>query len=147
MNKSRHAEEYYGSLPEKASLAMAYVPMQRSAAMMYDANKALSRGTLFPELDLPFLGMVNECLEQSPRTELMTIDFVLDELSLYLDTHADDMEAFMIYQSFLSLAKEAKARYVALFGPVQKCDISAMNSYEWLNAPWPWDYMSKKEDR
>ena len=42
-----------GSLP----LAMAYVPMQQWKTT-YSAAEALRRGTLFPELDLPFEGRV-----------------------------------------------------------------------------------------
>jgi hypothetical protein len=37
-------------------LAMAYVPWQQWKTV-YDLNKALAIGTIFPELDLPFLGM------------------------------------------------------------------------------------------
>ena len=36
-------------------LAMAYVPWQRWRDI-YEPSKALSRGTIFAELDLPFLG-------------------------------------------------------------------------------------------
>lgn len=36
-------------------LAMAYVPFQRWCNT-YEPAEALSRGTIFPELDLPFLG-------------------------------------------------------------------------------------------
>jgi len=36
-------------------LAMAYVPMQRWKNV-YNNDVALTRGTIFPELDLPFLG-------------------------------------------------------------------------------------------
>lgn len=43
------------SFPAKVSLAMMYVPYQRFEKL-YDAEKALSRGTLFEELDLPFYG-------------------------------------------------------------------------------------------
>lgn len=36
-------------------LAMAYVPMQKWKTV-YNNDVALNRGTIFPELDLPFLG-------------------------------------------------------------------------------------------
>jgi len=36
-------------------LAMAYVPMQKWKTV-YNNDVALIRGTIFPELDLPFLG-------------------------------------------------------------------------------------------
>ena len=41
--------------PDKTPLAMAYVPFQQWGEV-YDDEDALSRGTLFPELDLPFKG-------------------------------------------------------------------------------------------
>lgn len=42
-------------LPKNPVTAMAYVPFQTDTAM-YDAEKALCRGTVFPDLDKPFLG-------------------------------------------------------------------------------------------
>ncbi len=45
-----------GARPIKdAVLAMAYVPMQEYG-LMYDQADALEAGTLFPDLDKPFLG-------------------------------------------------------------------------------------------
>jgi hypothetical protein len=41
---------------ESMPLAMAYVPWQRWNNV-YDLDRALQVGTIFPELDLPFLGM------------------------------------------------------------------------------------------
>ena len=41
--------------PSKTPLAMAYVPYQQWGDV-YDDDKALCQGTLFPELDLPFRG-------------------------------------------------------------------------------------------
>ncbi len=40
---------------DKLPLAMAYVPMQKWRDL-YDVDVGLSRGTVFSELDLPFLG-------------------------------------------------------------------------------------------
>lgn len=42
-------------MPRKLSLAMAYVPYQ-TWAEPYEADVALSRGTVFPCLDKPFIG-------------------------------------------------------------------------------------------
>ena len=135
-----------GTLPgAMAPLAMAYTPMQKSVNPAYECNEALSRGTLFPGLDLPFMGILNKNLEVTPLTELMAIDFVAHELGLYLDTHKDDKQAFEMYQTFLALAKEAHDRYIRKFGPVLKRDMLGMESYTWLDSPWPWDYQPKME--
>ena len=132
MKNKFSAEERWrlGSLPDPAPLAAAYIPMQESAKPQYDAGKALSRGTLFPGLDLPFMNLVNPELERTPMTELMAIDFVVDELELYLDTHWEDREAFELYQTMLAMQKEAKERiksaikYSGLFLPPRRIIIN-----------------------
>lgn len=43
------------SCVDSMPLAMAYVPVQKWRNL-YDCDVALSRGTMFSELDLPFLG-------------------------------------------------------------------------------------------
>ena len=50
-NASGFDAMYLGSLP----IAMSYTPMQQWKTT-YSAEKGLSRGTIFPELDLPFEG-------------------------------------------------------------------------------------------
>ncbi|OGO89952.1 MAG: hypothetical protein A2Y17_07525 [Clostridiales bacterium GWF2_38_85] len=42
-------------MPKNIALAMAYVPFQMWSDDMYELEKALEKGTLFPELDKPFL--------------------------------------------------------------------------------------------
>ncbi len=145
MDSKASSEYKSGTLPENAPLAVAFVPLQRSVFPTYDSGEALARGTLFPGLDLPFMNIVNKGLKVTPMTELMAIDFVVDELELYLDTHSSDKEAFSMYQTFLALRKEAHERYVKLCGPVQQSDMLGMQDYAWLNNPWPWDYQSQTE--
>ena len=43
------------ALPADAAVTMAYVPMQTDTNV-YDADKALREGTLFPTLNKPFAG-------------------------------------------------------------------------------------------
>ncbi|MBQ9685809.1 MAG: spore coat protein CotJB [Oscillospiraceae bacterium] len=133
-----------GRLPgEFAPLARAYIPVQEAVTPAYESSEALSRGTLFPGLDLPFMNIVNDELDQTPLTELMAIDFVTDELELYLDTHADDSEAFALYQTFLALKKEAHERYAERCGVISQTDMLGMDSYSWLKDPWPWDFQNR----
>ena len=134
-----------GSLPERFPLATALTPMQDSADPIYESNDALSKGTLFPGLDLPFMNIVNPDLPVTPQTEMMAIDFVVHELGLYLDTHAEDEEAFAVFQSFLAMRKEARRRYRDLCGPIMKSDLLGADRFSWLNDPWPWDYAGRKE--
>ena len=146
MSSNNAGQPYrFGSLPESAPLAMAYTPMQSSAAPAYDAEDALMRGTLFPGLDLPFMGLVNRDLPSTPMAEMMAIDFVVDELELYLDTHAEDEEAFALYQTMLALQREARERFAKRCGPILQSDMLGMKDYAWLSGPWPWEYCQRKE--
>ena len=67
-----------GMLPAQAPLANPYVPFQEPQPPQYDARKALIRGTLYPGLDLPFLGMVNDQLKPDTLlSQLQTVNFAV----------------------------------------------------------------------
>ncbi len=56
MDTPPHMPEMHEStFPSHVSLAMMYVPYQRFENL-YEPEKALERGTLFADLDLPFYG-------------------------------------------------------------------------------------------
>ena len=73
-----------------------------------------------------------------PLLELMALDFAIDELGLYLTTHADDQQALELYWSYIRLGQEGRKRYQEKCGPLMQTDITP-GSYQWLNDPWPWD--------
>ncbi|MBO5318175.1 MAG: spore coat protein CotJB, partial [Oscillospiraceae bacterium] len=111
----------------------------------YDARKALVRGTLFPGLDLPFMGMVNKNEKPvTPLTELQTMAFVIQELALYLDTHRDDAEALEMYRAYQALYKEGKEAYEKMCGPLNHMS-PGEGGYRWLDDPWPWEYAKNRE--
>ncbi|MBQ7737278.1 MAG: spore coat protein CotJB [Oscillospiraceae bacterium] len=134
-----------GALPDCAPLAVGLVPPQGDAAPSYAPPKALARGTLFPGLDLPLGNVVNSGTADIPTAELMAIDFAAHDLSLYLDTHPDDTEAFETYKDLLRLAKEGMERYTRLYGPVCKIQLAESQRFNWLKGPWPWEYAGKRE--
>ena len=134
-----------GSLPPCAPLAVGFVPGQTAADPRYTPEKALTRGTLFPGLDLPLGNIVNRDTADTPLTELTAVEFAAHELSLYLDTHADDAEAFAVYRDLLQLSEEGRERYVRLYGPLCKTDLAKAERYTWLNGPWPWELSGNRE--
>ena len=128
-----------GALPECAPLASGMVAPQTDDRPRYSNDKALARGTLFPGLDLPLGNIVNDAVEDVPLAELMAIQFAAHDLSLYLDTHPEDKEAFATYKELLALYKEGEKRYVKMYGPIMKTDLAGADSYTWLDGPWPWE--------
>ncbi len=135
-----------GYLNECSPLAMSYTPLQQSCEPTFTTNEALARGTLFPGLELPFMNMINNVpTNPTPLEELMAIDFVTNELCLYLDTHKDDAEAFQMYKDFLILSKEGRARYSAMYGPICQSDMINCSEYTWIQSPWPWEYRDDSE--
>ena len=145
MNQENREAAYQGSLPAMAPLANPYVPFQLENPPKYEAKKALTRGTLFPGLDLPFLGMVNkENLPATTLAELQALDFAIVELALYLDTHREDMEALELYQKYQELYDRCREVYEKKYGPLNH--ISARDGdYTWLDDPWPWELGANKE--
>lgn len=129
-----------GPLPSCAPLAAAFVPKQQSSKPAYEADEALVKGTLFPGLDLPFMDFVaTGTITNNPAAELMALDFVTQELSLYLDTHPNDTEAFESWKTFTRLAEEGRKRFVKLCGPITRDETAQFDSWVWKNDPWPWD--------
>ena len=135
-----------GSLPASAPLANPYVPFQSSDPPKYEARKGLVRGTLFPGLELPFMGMVNKNeLPITPKTELQVMAFAIQELALYLDTHRDDRDALELYQMYQELYHKAMMEYTEHCGPLNHKMPTRGNKYRWLDDPWPWEYAANKE--
>ncbi|MCD7756087.1 MAG: spore coat protein CotJB [Firmicutes bacterium] len=136
-----------GRLPAMAPLANPYVPFQLENPPKYEARTALVRGTLFPGLDLPFMGMVNKAEQPvTPTTELQALAFAIQELALYLDTHPEDQEALTLYRNYQTMYHKGMMEYTQRYGPLTHTAPSNAKSYNWLDDPWPWEFAANKED-
>lgn len=143
--KNAEQKGWEGRLPAMAPLANPYVPFQMEDPPKYEPRKALVRGTLFPGLDLPFMGMVNKNEKPvTPLTELQTMAFMIQELALYLDTHRDDKEALEVYRTFQKMYEQGREVYEKECGPLNHMSVTD-GEYRWLDDPWPWEYAKNKE--
>ena len=130
-----------GTLPCCAGLAVPYVPFQQNNPQKYAQSEALSNGTLFPGLNLPFhLAVEGSSLPATPLAELQALEFVVLELNLYLDTHKDDTEAFNLFKQFSAMEKAAKAAYESKYGPITAQGAATGDGFQWLSDPWPWNF-------
>ena len=134
-----------GHLPEEAYLANPFVPFQHESPPKYEARRALIRGTLYPGLDLPFMGMVNnQEKSQTPMHELQALAFAIQELALYLDTHREDQEALELYHAYQQMYHDCMKKYSEKRGPTNH-RTPAEGPYRWLDDPWPWEYAKNRE--
>ena len=135
-----------GRLPSMAPLANPYVPFQLENPVRYEARKGLIRGTLYPGLDLPLMGIVNKnLLPVTPLSELQALGFAVQELALYLDTHREDQEALALYREYQQMYDKCRQLYIREHGPLNHGMPSQSGGYSWLDDPWPWEYCGNKE--
>jgi spore coat protein JB len=131
-----------GTLPSCAPLGVGFIPFQQENPPMYKVNEALTKGTLFPGLDLPWFNVSNTSnpYEGTPLGELMALSFAIKELNLYLDTHKDDYEALDMLKKLNKLYAEATEKFNKTYGPTMVTDITFGDEYTWLQDPWPWEF-------
>lgn len=135
-----------GILPSNAPLAVPYVPFQQNDPDRYTAKTALIRGTLYPCLDLPFLGMVNtKEKSDTPMHDLQALGFAVQELGLYLDTHGDDEEAAELYQKYSELYQQGMNRYQQERGALRQVNSVRDGKYTWAESSWPWEMSANEE--
>lgn len=71
--------------------------------------------------------------------EIQTIDFVLVELTLYLDTHPEDQAAINQFNDCAHQSMVLKNKFQQMFGPLYQFGNSYSNyPFDWKDAPWPW---------
>ncbi|TYR80795.1 spore coat protein CotJB [Priestia megaterium] len=71
--------------------------------------------------------------------EIQAIDFVLVELTLYLDTHPNDYEAMKQFNECAQRSQQLKRDFEVKFGPLQQYGNSYTDAnWSWGTAPWPW---------
>jgi spore coat protein JB len=71
--------------------------------------------------------------------ELQSVDFAILELSLYLDTHPDHMEALARHTELAIQREELRIALEEKVGPLRLTDAAPeQKSWSWSEAPWPW---------
>lgn len=86
-----------------------------------------------------------ECLKR-----ITTIAFVLEDLSLYLNTHPTDCEAITKYNSLVMELNALKQTYERYYRMISEHSSQSPCPWQWICEPWPWEYeanfrLSEKE--
>lgn len=69
--------------------------------------------------------------------EIRCLEFSINELALYLDTHPEDEKAICLHKEYCKECKMLKDKYQKVFGPLTinyPC-----NKWRWIEEPWPWE--------
>ena len=67
------------------------------------------------------------------------VSFMLDDITLFLNTHPGCNEALEAYKHYKMLRNEAIQDYTEMYGPICKYDVNVNNYWDWVNKPWPWE--------
>ncbi|NOU69500.1 spore coat protein CotJB [Paenibacillus sp. LMG 31461] len=71
--------------------------------------------------------------------DLQAVDFVLVELTLYLDTHPDDLSVLQQYNQFAHKRMHMAQQFEMEFGPLMPFGHSFTKApWQWVETPWPW---------
>ncbi|GAA3401919.1 spore coat protein CotJB [Paenibacillus hodogayensis] len=71
--------------------------------------------------------------------KLQEADFVLVELTLYLDTHPDDLQAVQQFNQMALHRQTIACEFENEFGPLLQFGHSFSRfPWDWKNSPWPW---------
>lgn len=69
------------------------------------------------------------------------IDFVIVEMTEYLDTHPSDSEAADYLKNYVRMKNHALREYASKFSPltISSADASSCNEWTWATTPMPWE--------
>ena len=146
---------------EKEHLAIASVPCQKWEKP-YDAETALIKGTVFPKLNKPFFkadsldsepawvsgaGQNGKDQEQADRENLLKqiyeVSFLVNDLTLYLDTHDEDKEAIALFTENNLKRTQLMADFANQYYPLTQACMAKCSSdatkFCWTEGPMPWE--------
>ncbi len=67
------------------------------------------------------------------------VDFVLVELTLYLDTHAKDKEAMEYFNHYSRVKQQLMKEFAAKYYPLSREFFEGNKEWTWGLAPNPWE--------
>ena len=83
--------------------------------------------------------MTDNMARETILKEIAKLDFVLQELNLFLNTHPGHREALAMYEKYEAKSKALKKEFENVFGPLTPSVNGNTDFWEWLNGPWPWE--------
>lgn len=76
--------------------------------------------------------------EEKLLLRIYELDFILNDLNLYLDIYPNDKKIFEIFKDTAKELNSLKDEYYNRYQVLDLCK-DLKNKYTWLDNPWPWD--------
>ncbi|MBD2848256.1 spore coat protein CotJB [Paenibacillus sp. IB182496] len=71
--------------------------------------------------------------------QLQQYDFALVELTLFLDTHPNDMQALQQFNQLAQQRRQCAQQFEQQYGPLLQFGQSySRYPWQWAQQPWPW---------
>lgn len=76
--------------------------------------------------------------QQKLMLAIQELDFILNDLNLYLDINPKDMKMYEIFKKYALELEELKKKYYEKYQVLELCK-DTKGKYTWITEPWPWD--------
>ena len=118
------------------------IPVNREEKLV-SSELGYLRGNMFLKEYVPYKNYQVRKLESISNEEVLLLklsqmEFALNDLSLYLDLHPNDMAVFNKFKEYTSEYKRYLNEFEKNYRPLVLSSINK-DSYEYYKNPWPWD--------
>ena len=108
---------------------------------LFDYKEGFMYGNMFKNEYDPYKNYKVTQLESNTEVgrlllKIYEYDFALNDLSLYLDLHPEDMDVYKLFKKYTEEQKEYVDMYEKKYGPME-LDNSSYSNYMWDEGPWP----------
>lgn len=100
-------------------------------------------GNLFSDLYDPYKSykpkkIVGYSEQQKMLLKLQELDFIINDLNLYLDLNPNDKKVYEIFKTKALEYDALKKKYYEKYQVLELCK-DTKEKYTWIDNPWPWD--------
>lgn len=81
----------------------------------------------------------NNMSQQDLLNQIMALNFAVNDLVLYLDTHPCDSCAIRKHNEYSNQVVNLTNQYQSMYGPLTVNFDSNQNRWQWSDEPWPWE--------
>lgn len=79
----------------------------------------------------------NNMSQNEMLNQIMSLNFAINDLTLYLDTHPNDSKALCMHNEYCNRVSTLIENYQNSYGPLSIN--SASNFQDWVESSWPWE--------